>query len=555
MIKRMAGFCALLAAGIAVLGEFFTPAWNWPRFLENITASVREANRLTNGEAEVCFAGVSHMQFSLNPMRLYENTGLVTYNLASSAQPIEVSYSMAEKAVKKGAKLFVLDASNLFFNWNDESRYRYVLDSEGIFRGDPGLMKSMVDNQLKNDASAKPVDEWIKALFPLVRYHDRWEQLAEVDLSSAGWAYYLQGYILNPYISAAGTTVEDMNGMVETLTQDTKVQYSQRWSDGDWQYNEEETLRYSPWISDENRTWLEKIRTLCEENDCEFLLVKIPAVYLPQSYGSAWTRAKSSYLNTIAEEMGITFFDLLYDADLGIDWAQDTLDGGMHLNYRGSAKVTDFMGEYLLQNYSLTPRVDSRYEDKLIPYRKTAQAAELETSMELTEYMRLVAEYGDRVDVFLAVSDDMRNSLTEADIDALRLLGLTADFENMRYQDSYIAVIDSGTVMYEGTSTHTLTYAGTTSAGVTVNIKSAGWYSGAAAEIILNGTQYAANCRGINLVVYDHESQQVIDSMFFDTWAPEHSGYHVWQDQIFEYERFLFSHGTSGLGSVDEVTP
>ena len=47
--------------------------------------------------------------------------------------------------------------------------------------------------------------------------------------------------------------------------------------------------------------------------------------------------------------MGIPFLDMVYDKGYPaeIDWQQDTLDHGMHLNIRGAEKVTKRFGKYM----------------------------------------------------------------------------------------------------------------------------------------------------------------------------------------------------------------
>lgn len=543
MVKRIAGFCGLLLAGILLLGKLFTPAWNWPTAYENPTASVQEEEKLEAGTAKVYFAGSSHMGYALNPMRLYENTGLVSYNLGTNAQSIDISWYMAQRAVKAGAEVFVLDVSSLFFEWRvSEGTYRFVLDSAGLSPEKLALARCMVDSQLSRDASAEAADEWVKALVPLVRYHDRWESLTETDFTSRSWNYCLQGYYLSPNIWAAGSTVDEMNSMTEMFLQENEKNGLVREKDGKWQQISGEEPLYSYEISEENQEYLDKIVKLCEENNCELLLVKIPNVRLPQDYSSAWTREKSNFMHDYAEEKGLQFLDLEYDAELGIDWKTDSQDGGYHLNYRGSRKVTDFIGEYLLEHYSLETGRCDRYEAKRADYDRLAQAAELITATDLQSYGEILAKYGRDVDVFIAVSDDMRVSLTEEDMAVLHSLGLEMDFDAMEYQDAYIAVIDSGNVVYEGKSNRQLSCEGETDGGLAYRITSSGWYSGAKAVICLDDEDCARNARGINIAVYDHASGKVIDSVNFDTWSPEHACGHN-SELFFAYEEYIFSGG------------
>ena len=47
--------------------------------------------------------------------------------------------------------------------------------------------------------------------------------------------------------------------------------------------------------------------------------------------------------------------------------------------------------------------------------------------------------------------------------------------------------------------------------------------TGPCAEIIIDNTNYARNTRGFNIVVYDTDTQMVLDSVSFDTYAPTHT--------------------------------
>ena len=40
--------------------------------------------------------------------------------------------------------------------------------------------------------------------------------------------------------------------------------------------------------------------------------------------------------------------------ELKINWQTDSYDGGDHLNLQGAEKVTDYLGEYLKENYDFS---------------------------------------------------------------------------------------------------------------------------------------------------------------------------------------------------------
>ena len=65
-----------------------------------------------------------------------------------------------------------------------------------------------------------------------------------------------------------------------------------------------------------------------------------------------------------AEECGVEYMDANYDRDkIQIDWANDTFDGGDHLNLFGARKMTVYLGDYLRQECGLTDhRGDPKYQ-------------------------------------------------------------------------------------------------------------------------------------------------------------------------------------------------
>ena len=79
-------------------------------------------NALEEDSADVLILGTSHPEFGISSMKLYENTGIVSYNLSSSQQPIEVSYYVLKRAFEtQSPKVVLLDPEALF---NDGSELK-----------------------------------------------------------------------------------------------------------------------------------------------------------------------------------------------------------------------------------------------------------------------------------------------------------------------------------------------------------------------------------------------------------------------------------------------
>ena len=92
--------------------------------------------------------------------------------------------------------------------------------------------------------------------------------------------------------------------------------------------------------------YLKQIQDMCERNGATLLLVSTPSA-------KNWNYKKHNGVAQWANENGVEYIDLNLDKDLGIDWKEDTKDGGDHLNYTGAKKVTHAMGEYFKTHYDL----------------------------------------------------------------------------------------------------------------------------------------------------------------------------------------------------------
>jgi hypothetical protein len=117
--------------------------------------------------------------------------------------------------------------------------------------------------------------------------------------------------------------------------------------------------------------------------------------------------------------------------------------------------------------------------------------------------------------------------MNEEIVSKLWELGLTQDLRG-KVQLPYIAVIDRGDVVYEALGAdirESLTWTGELRDGSEYEILSAGLHAGNTCVIALNKADYAVKRRGLNIVVYDNETREVLDSVAFDTWAKALTAY------------------------------
>lgn len=483
-------FLILVITLLGTLDQLFTPKWYYP------DPTLKEpASRILTGiydepqnSIDVAFLGTSHITFGIAPMESYEKYGIKSYNLATSGQPIQISYYLFKDVLKTQApKVLVYDASSLFLGGSWEAAWRYVLDYMPFSSNKYKATQEFTTNF--NDIAL------LEALSPLYNYHTRWSSLEKIDFTdfSRNNHLYTKGGVLNSEQIPA-PTVEEMNTSAPPVS-----------------------------ISDDMVNWLLKIKTLCEENDVELLVTKIPSIQLPAVYEPAWTRPRSDEVRRICQENGIPFFDILYDTPTSIDPATDFSDGGGHMNFLGTQKVSNILGDYLVNHYTLDTDRLPVWDEDLETYKKVRNVALLQLDFQFESYLsRLKDCFADKT-IFVSASDEMSSALTDKEKERLQALGLQTNFSDC-YRKSYLAVIENGTVIYETSSDDKLSYSGEiTGTNIPYSLVSSNYNTGSCAEIIIDNTNYARNTRGFNIVVYDTDTQMVLDSVSFDTYDPTHT--------------------------------
>lgn len=116
--------------------------------------------------------------------------------------------------------------------------------------------------------------------------------------------------------------------------------------------------------------------------------------------------------------------------------------------------------------------------------------------------------------IFLSAKDEASAGIRESARKKLRSMDLL-ELSELEYMDSYIGIVIDGEVVYEKRDHGKQPI---TQKGIGYVLTSAGMESGNLSSIMINGQEYSPAGRGINIVVYDTEVEQVICSVNFDTY-------------------------------------
>ena len=336
---------------------------------------------------------------------------------------------------------------------------------------------------------------------PLLEYHDRWEEVGDLDYEKSG---------LEPFAATRGYNIS------RSLYLDSKERYQDLSVHHSW-YSSEEAPAV---LTEESLEYFDRMVSFCRDKELQLILV---SPLRPAS----WDAGLHNAMEALSREYEIPYYDLnasplleQLDFMMGVDH-QDN-----HLNYYGARKVTAWYGDYLKANHlNHDISEEEKYvymKDQLERYRSSVRHdIEVRDLDDVGDYLQAVTSL-DHCYVLISVKDEASSSLTEgqrAEFDNLGLKGLA----DIGFGESYIGVIADGGVvtelcdkMLQETSfpEGCLHYR----MDDWITVKSGGANRGNLSSIMVNGTEYSKNQRGINVVVYDYEEDKVYDSAAFDTY-------------------------------------
>ena len=329
-MKKLRIICIILAFLIIVL---FLNRLLEPKYATSLVeGSMISQYYHESKDHEVLFIGDCEVYANFSPMVMYEKQGIKAYVRGSSQQLLWQSYSILEETLKYETPKVVV------FNVN-AMRYGEPV-SEAYNRLTIDYMK-WSKQKLDIISSSMTEEENIGYyLFPLLRYHARYDELTSEDFE-----YFFKtkdntfnGFLVNKNVKP-----------VESLPTMKPL--------GNYQF------------SDICYEYLDKITALCKENGIRLILIKAPSLY------PYWYEEYDMQMVEYAQANHIDYYNLKNNVEeIGIDYSLDTYDAGLHLNLSGATKLSNFFADLLMKNYHLTNYSgDSLYEEKLKNYHEFIQ--------------------------------------------------------------------------------------------------------------------------------------------------------------------------------------
>ena len=144
-------------------------------FLMRKTSYIKNADIYSYKEDyDVLFLGSSHMVMGISPMELWNDYGIVSYNLANYGQWLPVDYWVLRNALDyTKPKLVVLDVRAIDINQNKFSP-EHISQLHEVFDNMP-----LSKNKIEAVFDLLPAGKRMEYLFDFSIYHTRWNEIDE----------------------------------------------------------------------------------------------------------------------------------------------------------------------------------------------------------------------------------------------------------------------------------------------------------------------------------------------------------------------------------------
>lgn len=274
--------------------------------------------KLEKNSVDVMFYGSSHCNYTVNNAILWKDYGIASYDMVGGGQNLGSTYYYMEESLKSQSPE-IMAVELVFTSW----RRTGLEDGGNIYRNTINMHWSKtffenLDYAMELAEGSQEIKRAIALKYPVM--HTRYSDITEGDFERDG--YLKGGY--NPSWTRDSYKDSEVNAFVSDKVGELRP---------------------------DDKKYLEKMVKLAKKNEIELLFFISPYVL---------REGDAEYFNAaevFAEDNNVPFlnFNKMYD-DIGFDFSSDMRKekhAGSHMNNFGSAKVTNYLGKYIVENYDL----------------------------------------------------------------------------------------------------------------------------------------------------------------------------------------------------------
>ncbi len=440
---------------------------------EDQTQSFNKYESLQENSLDVLFVGSSNIYCAVNPLQIYNDIGVTSFVLGNPLQQVPASAVVLENALEsQKPELVVFEVrSTAYYSQTDEDKIHQLVDH----------LPFSVQKYESVQSMKLPEDDMLYLMSPLLRYHTRWKSLTQEDFLYA-FGDEEHGVNLYGFYNINNYFVPPLESYYEPVP------------------NFE--------ISEENIAALDKIKQLCDENNAELLFIKTPT----EEWRSDFTNAVQNY----ADENGIEFIDTNTMLDeIGIDKTLHFADYS-HFNTDGAKVFTNFVANYLTENYSFTDKTNSDSKEQWAFDYDVYLRSEIAMQNDLQLYLQQLNQQ--HITAILTVKN-INYSKKELPVEIQEILNnynLSA-FNSHTYEHAAMAILSDGQNIYTASETHKVSFStevNGTPVSISADVQKAPSIISINYETVLNTAQ-----DGLNIVVYDTQINEVLDIVNFSIYS------------------------------------
>ena len=269
---------------------------------------------------DVLFMGTSHVLSGICPMELWNDYGIVSYNMGGNGNEMATTYWVLKNALDYTTpKLVVIDCLKLGSDKKIADNKEYVHYSFDAF--------PITNNKKEAINDLFPEENRQEMLVDFSTYHTRWNDLDEEDINLV-------------YTKEKGAETK-----IGVAIPKKPI----------WLKDKEKTEDHTV-----GATYLRKMIEECEQRDIKVLLTYLP--FPPAMYH----QKDANLVEDIAKEYDIEYINFLNDKDI-INFDTDCFDPDSHLNYSGARKVTAYLGNHITKKYGIQ---DRRQDENYVSWNK-----------------------------------------------------------------------------------------------------------------------------------------------------------------------------------------
>ena len=261
---------------------------------------------------DVLFTGISHMETGISPMELYNEYGITSFNFGESGARLPFAYWTLRNALDYCApQVVVIDVRRI--DLEDKHADAFVRTNFDYFPLTVTKAQAVWD-------LFDTLDDRLSYLFPLVAYHDRWQELDKKDFQNSGNRIDNGTF----YYSKSELTVFD------------PLHHT---------YVEPELVNEPGSVGED---YLRRMIELCQSKGIGVLLVELP---FP---GTRRDQRFANGVQQIADEYGVDYLNFHHLPGV-VDYDTD-MTNQTHVNDSGMRKVSYYIGQYLYTHFDLPDR-------------------------------------------------------------------------------------------------------------------------------------------------------------------------------------------------------